>query len=38
MGLMCITSHYNMDPLLEFDNLKDVVDGCSRNVNFMNNK
>jgi hypothetical protein len=29
--------HYRMDPLLERDNLKDVVNSCSRNVNFLNN-
>jgi hypothetical protein len=38
MGLMCIKLHYKVDPLLKFDNLKDVVDSCSRNVNFLNNK
>ncbi len=27
-----------MDPLLELDSLKDVVDDFSRNVNFLNNK
>lgn len=27
-----------MDLLLEFKNVKDAVDGCSGNVNFLNNK
>jgi hypothetical protein len=27
-----------VDPLLEFDNLKDIVDDCLRNVDFLNNK
>lgn len=38
MGLVCFELHYTMDILLELDNLKDIVDDCSRNVNFMNNK
>jgi hypothetical protein len=38
MGLMCFELHYTVDLLLELDNLKDIVDDCSRNVNFMNNK
>ncbi len=38
MGLVCFESHYTVDILLELDNLKDIVDDCSRNVNFMNNK
>jgi hypothetical protein len=35
---MCFESHYRVDPLLEFDNLKDVVDDSSWNVNFLNHK
>jgi hypothetical protein len=38
MGPMCLESHYNVDPLLELDNLKDVVHDSSRNVDFLNNK
>ncbi len=38
MGLVHLELHYRVDHLLELDNLKDIVDGCSRNVNFMNNK
>ncbi len=30
--------HYKVDPLLELDNLKDVVDSSSRNVDFLNHK
>jgi hypothetical protein len=37
MDLVRLESHYRVDPLLEFDNLKDVVDGSSRNV-FSNHK
>jgi hypothetical protein len=38
MGPMCFKSHYKVDPLLELDNLKDVVDGSSRNVDLLNHK
>jgi hypothetical protein len=38
MGPMCLESHYRMDFLLELKNFKDVVDGCSRNVDFLNSK
>jgi hypothetical protein len=38
MGLVHLKSHYRVDPLLEFDSLKDVVDSSSRNVNFLNHK
>jgi hypothetical protein len=38
MGPMHFESHYKVNPLLELDNLKDVMDGCSRNVDFLNNK
>ncbi len=38
MGLMCLKLHYRVDLLLELNNLKDVVEGSSRNVNFLNNK
>jgi hypothetical protein len=38
MGLVCLELHYKVDPLLEFDNLKDVMDGSSRNVDFLNHK
>jgi len=38
MGLMHLKLHYRVDPLLELNNLKDVVEGSSRNVNFLNNK
>ncbi len=38
MGLMCFESHYRVDPLLEFNNLKDAMDGpqgmsISRTIN-----
>jgi len=38
MGLVCLELHYKVDPLLELDNLKDVMDGSSRNVDFLNHK
>jgi hypothetical protein len=38
MGHVCLESQYRVDPLLEFDNLKDIVDDYSRNVDFLNNK
>jgi hypothetical protein len=38
MGHVHLESHYRVDPLLELDNLKDIVDGSSRNVNFLNHK
>jgi hypothetical protein len=38
MDPMRLELHYRVDPLLELDNLKDVVEGSSRNVNFVNNK
>jgi hypothetical protein len=37
MGHVRFKSHYKVDPLLEFYNLKDIVEGSSRNVNFLNN-
>ncbi len=37
MGLVHFESHYKVDRLLELNNLKDVVNGCSRNVDFVNN-
>jgi hypothetical protein len=36
MGPMCFEPHYRVDLLLELDNLKDIMDGYSRNVNFLN--
>jgi hypothetical protein len=38
MGFMRLESHYRVDPLLEFDVLKDIVDDSSRNVDFLNHK
>jgi hypothetical protein len=38
MGHVHLKLHYRVDPLLEFDSLEDVVDGSSRNVNFLNHK
>jgi hypothetical protein len=38
MGLMHLKSHYKVDLLLELDNFKDVVEDCSKNVHFLNNK
>jgi hypothetical protein len=38
MSLVCLESHYRVDPLLEFDSLKDVVDNSLRNVNFLNHE
>jgi hypothetical protein len=38
MGLVCLESHDKVDLLLELDNFKDIVDNCSRNVDFLNNK
>jgi len=38
IGPMRFELHYKVDPLLEFDNLKYVVDESSRNVNVLNNK
>jgi hypothetical protein len=38
MGLMHFKLHYRVDPLLELDGLKGVMDGSSRNVNFLNHK
>jgi hypothetical protein len=32
IGLVHLESHYRVDPLLEFNSLKDVVDNSSRNV------
>jgi hypothetical protein len=37
IGPMCHESHYRVNPLLEFDSLKDVVDG-SLNVEFLSSK
>jgi hypothetical protein len=37
MGLVHLELHYKVDPLLELDNLKDAMNGCSRNVDFLNN-
>jgi hypothetical protein len=38
MGPMCLKLHYRLDPLLELNDLKDIVEGSSMNVNFLNNK
>ncbi len=38
MGPVHLELHYRVDPLLEFNNLKDVVDDSSRNVDFLNHK
>jgi hypothetical protein len=38
MGLVHLGLRYRVDPLLELNNLKDVVEGSSRNVDFLNNK
>jgi hypothetical protein len=38
MGFVCLKSHYWVDPLLEVDNHKDIMDNSLRNVDFLNNK
>jgi hypothetical protein len=38
MGHVCLKLHYRVDPLLELNNLKDLVDKFSRNVDFLNHK
>ncbi len=38
MGPMRFELHYRVDPLLELDSLKDIVDDSSRNVDFLNHK
>jgi len=38
MDSMCLELHFRVDPLLEFDNLKDVIDDSSWNVNILNHK
>jgi hypothetical protein len=38
IGLVHLKLHYRVDPLLELDNLKDVVDNSSRTIDFLNNK
>ncbi len=38
IGLVRLKSHCRVNPLLEFDNLKDIVDKFSRNVDFLSNK
>jgi hypothetical protein len=38
ISLRCFKSHYKVDPLLELDNLKDIVDDFLRNVNFLSSK
>ncbi len=38
IGPMHLESHYRVNPLLEFDNFKDVVDKYSRNVDVLNSK
>ncbi len=38
IGLVCLESHHRVDPFLEVNNLKDVVDGSSRNVDFLKSK
>jgi hypothetical protein len=38
IGLVHLKLHYKVDPLLELDSLKDVMDNSSRNVDFLNNK
>jgi hypothetical protein len=35
---MHLKLHYRVDPLLEFDSLKNIVDSSSRNVDFPNHK
>ncbi len=38
IGLVCLKSHFKVNPLLELNSLKDVVDNFARNVNFPSNK
>jgi hypothetical protein len=38
IGPMCLESHYKVDPLLEFDSLKNDMDDFSMNVEFLNSK
>jgi hypothetical protein len=38
MGLVRFKSHYRVNPFLELDSLKDIVDNFSRNVDFLGNK
>jgi hypothetical protein len=38
IGLVHLKLHYRVDPLLEFDSLKNIVDSSSRNVDFPNHK
>jgi hypothetical protein len=38
IGLVGLELHYRVNPLLKLDNLKDVVDGSLRNVNFQKSK
>ncbi len=38
MGHVYLESHYKVDPLLELDNLKDIVDDSSGNIDFQNHK
>ncbi len=37
IGHVHLKSHYRVNPLLEFDSLKDVVDDSSGNVDFLSN-
>jgi hypothetical protein len=38
IGLVRFESHFRVDPFLELNSLKDVVDDCSRNVHFLSSK
>jgi hypothetical protein len=38
MGHVYLESHYKVDPLLELDNFKDIMDDSSGNVDFQNHK
>jgi hypothetical protein len=38
IDLVHLKLHYRVDPLLELDNLNDIVDDSSRNVDFLSNK
>ncbi len=38
IDLVHLKSHYRVNPLLELDNLNDIVDDFSRNVDFLSNK
>lgn len=38
IGLVRLELHYRVNPLLELNSLKDIMDSFSRNVDFLNNK